>query len=222
MARRMSRFIHFAMARGQGSSRRFGPGLHRLEPRAARSGGGCRQHRRRRHRAGDHRRRGPADQGPGLRSARSPSRRCRLDGRLPAVDGVRPDRSGHHPVGGVRDVDHLLPRRAAHDPARRGRRRAGRRDGGAAAADGLRRAGQHARAVQAQRRAPARVAPVRQGPRRLRLRRGRRRGRHRDRPSTRSNARRHDPGRGRRRGADRRRVPHLGARANRPRRDAWP
>ena len=54
--------------------------------------------------------------------------------------------------------------------------------------DGLRGALQHGRAVQEQRRAGGRVAPVRQGARRLPLRRGCRHPHHRDAPSTPSSA----------------------------------
>ena len=60
--------------------------------------------------------------------------------------------------------DHLLPRRAADDPARRGRCRARRRHRGATAADGLRSAGQHARPLATQRRADPRLAAVRSRP----------------------------------------------------------
>ena len=99
--------------------------------------------------------------GPALRQPVRHPGAVGLDGGLPAVHGVRPHGPGHHPGRGLRQLGHLLPRRAAHDPARRGGRRPRRRLGGAAAADGLRGARQHGRAVQAQRRPGARLAAVR-------------------------------------------------------------
>ena len=142
-----------------------------------------------------------------------------LDGRLHALDGVRPHRPGHHPGRRLRDVGHRVPRRAPPDPRRRVRRRPGRRLGGAALADGLRRAREHDRAVEAQRRPGDGVAAVRPDPRRVRLRRGRRRRRRR--------VAAHALARGatihrrdRRRRADRRRLPHLRPGADRPRPDA--
>ena len=136
--------------------------------------------------------------------------------RLHAVDGVRADRSGHHPGRRLRDLGHRLPRRAAADPRRRVRRRPGRRLGGADLADGPGRAGQHGRPVQAQRRPGDGLAAVRRHARRVRPRRGRRGGRRRV-ARTRPRARRDAAGRGHRRGPDRRRVPHQRARPDRPR-----
>ena len=59
----------------------------------------------------------PRHEGPALRV--SPFAIPALSGsmaRLPAVDGVRPDRPGHHPGRGLRDVGHRVPGRAAADP----------------------------------------------------------------------------------------------------------
>ena len=117
MARRMSRFIHLAIGRGQGGRPRLG---HRLRGDVA----------------------GPAR--PGRASSSTPAaagsrqiidgthihdskgprfviavRRAGpvgLDGRLHAVDGVRPDRAGHDPGRRLRDVGHRLPRRAPAHP----------------------------------------------------------------------------------------------------------
>ena len=157
-----------------------------------------------------------------IRSARSP---------IPALSGSMAacqlsmeygaDRAGHHPGRRVRELGHRLPRRLADDPARRGRRGPRGRLGGAAAADGLRGARQHGRAVEAQRRPDARLAAVRPRPRRLPVRRGRGGRGHRVRRA-RAGARRDHPGRGPGRRPDRRCVPHLGTRADRPRRGTAP
>ena len=133
MARRMSRFIHLAMARRQGGRRATRASTSRRWTQdAARPGRRRRQHGRRR------------DRGRSSTAPTSTTRRARassvavrdagavgLDGRLHAVDGVRPDRPGHDPGRRVRDVGHRVPRRAAADPRRRVRRRPGRRLRGA-------------------------------------------------------------------------------------------
>ena len=147
MARRMSRFIHFAMGAGKEAVRDSGIDFAAMTPGAARPGRRRRQHRRRRDRA-DHRRDPrPRPEGPALRQPVRRAGPVGLDGRLHAVDGVRPDRPGHDPGRRLRDLGHRLPRRAPADPRRRVRRRPDRRLRGADLADGRGRAGQHDRAV---------------------------------------------------------------------------
>ena len=197
MARRMSRFIHFAMAAGKEAVARLGHRLRGDEPGAARPRRRRRQHRRRRDRA-DHRRHArPRQQGPALRVARSRCRPCRARWAPHAVDGVRPDRSGHDPGRRLRDVGHRLPRRAPPHPDRRVRRRPGRRLRGARSGRwAWRRSANMARPVEAQRLARDGLAAVRRDPRRVRPRRGRRRRRRRvagARPRARRDADRRDP-----------------------------
>ena len=89
-----------------------------MTPGAARPRRRRRQHRRRRHRA-DHRRHPrPRPEGPALRLAVRDPGAVGLDGRGDAVDGVGPDRPGHHPGRRVRHVGHRLPGRPAADPRR--------------------------------------------------------------------------------------------------------
>ncbi len=97
MARRMSRFIHLGHGRRQGGRRGFAARLQRLEPGASRSCRGLRQHRRRWPRPGHRRRRGGARERPQLRQPLRHPGALGLDGGLPALDGLRPDRPGHHP-----------------------------------------------------------------------------------------------------------------------------
>ena len=117
MARRMSRFIHFAMAAGKEAVARRRASTSRRWTRSSATGSASSST--------------PAAAGSS-RSSTAPTsttRRARascrpfaipaLSGsmaRLHAVDGVRPDRSGHDPGRRLRDVGHRLPRRAAADP----------------------------------------------------------------------------------------------------------
>ena len=119
---------------------------------------------------------------------------------------------------------------AFHDALRliadgRVRRRPGRRDGGADPGGRRRRAGQHGRALEAERRPDAGLAPVRPRPRRLRPGRGRGRGGRRVAGPC-AGARGDAAGGGPRRRPDGRRLPHLGAGADRarapPGRCRWP
>ena len=140
MARRMSRFIHLAMAAGKEAVADSGIDFAAMtEEQRDRvgvvvntGGGGIEQIIDGTH---VHDTKGPRFVSP----VRRPGA-VGLDGRRDAVDGVRPDRPGHHPGRRLRHVGHRLPRRAAADPDRRVRRRPGRRLGGADLADGRRRA----------------------------------------------------------------------------------
>ena len=113
-------------------------------------------------------------------SRRTPSRCSCPTARRPCVGLELGARAGvHTPVSApARPAPRPSRYGARHDPHRPGRRRRRRRHRGRASTRcriaALRR---DAGAVDAQRRARARVAPVRQGPRRLRPRRGRRRPR---------------------------------------------
>ena len=118
MARRMSRFIAFAMAAGKEAVTDAGIDFAAMDEDARdrvgvvvnTGGGGLEQVIDGTH---IHDTRGPA--------LREPVRRARtvgLDGRLHAVDGVPPDRSGHDPGRRLRDVGDRLPRRPAADPDR--------------------------------------------------------------------------------------------------------
>ena len=219
MARRMSRFIHLAMAAGKEAVADCGARLHRLEPRAARSGRGRGQHRRRRPGAGHRRHRGAPREGPAAQV--SPFAIPALSGSMAACQ-LSMEYGLTGPVitqvaACASSVIAFLDA-PAHDPARRGRRRARRRLGGAAAADRLR----GARPTWA--RCPS-ATTIRSTPR------GRSTGTATGSCSARAPASwslesaEHALARGatiqcrgHRRGADRRRVPHLGARADRPRR----
>ena len=102
MARRMSRFIHLAMGAGKEAVADAGLDFSEWTPeqrdRAAvainTGGGGIEQVVMR---PGDAR-----DEGPGPGQPVRVSGTFSIDGRVPAVDGIRPDRPGHHPVRGVR------------------------------------------------------------------------------------------------------------------------
>ena len=152
MARRMSRFIHFAMAAGKEAVADSGIDFaamtederDRVGVVVNTGGGGIEADHRRNPR--------PRQQGPALRQPVRGPGPVGLDGRRAAVDGVRPHRPGHDPGRRLRHVGHRLPRRAPAHPDRRVRRRPRRRLGGADRADGRRRARQHGRALEAQRR----------------------------------------------------------------------
>ena len=117
MARRMSRFIHFGVAAGEGGGRATPASTSAMAPEqrdrvavVVNTGGGG-------HGAG-HRRRGhDPRQGPRPgQPVRHPGA-VGLDGRGPGVDAVRPDRAGDHPGRGVRrrviafqDALRLIPR----------------------------------------------------------------------------------------------------------------
>ena len=81
MARRMSRFIHFAMAAGRRRSR-LRARLRGDDPGAARPRRRRRQHRRRRHRAGHRRDARPRQEGPAPRQPVRGPGAVGLDGRL--------------------------------------------------------------------------------------------------------------------------------------------
>ena len=174
--------LHPSRDRGRQGSRRATPGIDfaAMYDGAAGSRRRRRQHRRRRHR-GDHRRAPTSTtrKGPRFVSAVRRAGAVGLDGRLHALDGVRPDRPGHHPGRRLRDLGHRLPRRPPAHPTRRVRRRPRRRLRGADRADGRRGALEHDRALEAQRLPGDRVAAVRPDARRVRARRGRRRRRRR-------------------------------------------
>ena len=178
MARRMSRFIHFAMAAGKEAIAHAGLDFGRQTPEQRDRVGRRREHGRRRHRA-DHR--GDAHGRRARPALRQPVRDpgpLGLDGRLHALDGVRPDRAGHGPDGRLRDLDHRLPRRPPPDPVGRGGRGPDGRQRGADPPGGHRGARQHGRPLEAQRRPDAGEPAVRPRSRRVRPRRGRgRRGR---------------------------------------------
>ena len=162
-------------------------------------------------------------EGEGLAAALAVHRADADAERLGGLDqhrARRPGRGAHHGerVRVRRRGDRL---RHGHDQVRPGRRRAGRRHRGRDHAAEHRRVRGDARPVHPQRRAGARLPPVRQGPGRLRARRGRRhrragvggaRG-----PPRRDRAR----GRGRRRLLGRR-APHRPARPGRQRGDPRP
>ena len=142
---------------------------------AARSGRRRRQHRRRRDRA-DHRRHRTSTTRR-VRASSVPFAVPALSGSmaaLHALDGVRPDRPGHHPGRRLRHLGHRVPRRPAPDP-----RPASATSSWPAAPRrrsvpmGVAALGEHDRALEAQRRARDRVAAVRRDARRLRPRRGR-------------------------------------------------
>ena len=159
-----------------------------MTPGAARPRRRRRQHRRRRHRA-DHRRHPrPRHQGPALRQPVRGPGAVGLDGRLHALDGVRPDRPGHHPGRRLRHLGHRVPGRPAADP-----RRASATSSLAGGSEapiwpmGVAALVEHDRAVEAQRLAGDRLAAVRRDARRVRARRGRRgRGRRVARPRARA------------------------------------
>ena len=217
MARRMSRFIHLAMGAGKEAVASSGIDFAAMSRGPARPRRRRREHGRRRDR-GDHRRH-PRPRHRRARGScpRSRSRRCRA--RWPAAC-CRWSTGSPGPV--MTQVAACATSVIAfHDALRL--IATGECDvvlaGGSEApvrADGRRGARQHGRAVEAQRLARDGVAPVRRDPRRVRARRGRGRGGRRvarARARARRDADRRDP----RRGADRRRVPHLRAGPDGPR-----
>ena len=102
MARRMSRFIHFGMAAGNEAVGTSGLDFATWDARAARPCRRRREHRRRRAGAGHRRHPRARDQGPRPgQPVRDPGA-VGDHGRVPALDGVRPDRPGDHPGRRVR------------------------------------------------------------------------------------------------------------------------
>ena len=174
MARRMSRFIHFAMGAGKQAVADSGIDFAAMTPEQrdrcgviVNTGGGGIEAIIDGTHVHDH-------QGPPVRiRVRGPGP-VGLDGRLPAVHRVRAHGARDDPGRRVCDVGDRVPRRAAADRDRRVRRRPGRRIGGADRADGRCRAVQHDRALEAQRLARDGIPAVRQDPGRVRARRGRR------------------------------------------------
>ena len=139
MARRMSRFIHLGMAAGKEAMADAGLDFDGLEPRAARPRGRRGEHRR----AAAWRRSSRARRRSSTRGARfvSPFAIPALSGSMAACQlSMEYGLTGPviTQVAACASLGHLLPRRAADDPARRGRRRRRGRHGGAAPADGLR------------------------------------------------------------------------------------
>jgi 3-oxoacyl-(acyl-carrier-protein) synthase len=106
MARRMSRFIHLAMAAGKEAIADSGS-IQRWS-RSVGTGRRLRQHRRRGS-TGHRRRRGGPREGTQLREPLRHPRRFGIDGSLPDLDGLRPDRSRHHPGGRLCEFGHRLP-----------------------------------------------------------------------------------------------------------------
>ena len=93
MARRMSRFVAFAMAAGKEAVADSGIDFAAMSQDERDRVGRRRQHRWRRPRAGHRRDPRPRPEGPALRVGVRGARPVRLDGRLHALDGVRPDRA---------------------------------------------------------------------------------------------------------------------------------
>ena len=109
MARRMSRFIQLAMGAGMEAVRDAGIDFAAMDQDERdrvgvvvnTGGGGIEQIIDGTH---VHDQKGPRFVGPFAVPGA-----VGLDGRLHAVDGVRADRTGHDPGGGLRDVGHRLP-----------------------------------------------------------------------------------------------------------------
>ena len=116
MARRMSRFIHLAMGAGKEAVADSGIDFAAMSPEQRdrvgvvvnTGGGGIEQIIDGTH---VHDQKGPRFVSPFAVPALSGSM-----ARGVAVDGVGPDRAGHHAGGRLRDVGHRLPRRAAAHP----------------------------------------------------------------------------------------------------------
>ena len=142
MARRMSRFIHLAMGAGKEAVRDSGIDFEAMSEAerdrvgvVVNTGGGGIEAIIDGTHVHD-------TKGPALRERVRRAGPVGLDGRLHDLDGVRPDRPGHHPGRRLRDLGHRLPRRPAAHPLRRVRRRPRRRLGGA---DRARWASRHSR-----------------------------------------------------------------------------
>ena len=142
MARRMSRFIHFAMASGKEAVADSGIDFKAMSPDQRdrvgvvvnTGGGGIEQ----------------IIDGTHVHDQKGP-RPVGLDGRRDAVDGVGPDRAGDDPGRRVRNLGHRLPRRASARARWRVRRRPHRWVGSARLADGRGGTRQHDRALEAER-----------------------------------------------------------------------
>ena len=138
MARRMTRFIHFAMAAGKEAVADSGIDFAAMSQEqrdrvgvVVNTGGGGIEAIIDGTHVHD-------TKGPRFVSAVRDPGPVGLDGRGAAVDGVRADRTGDDPGRRLRHVGHRLPRRAPPDPDRRVRRRPRRRVRGAGRADGRR------------------------------------------------------------------------------------
>ncbi len=222
MARRMSRFIHFAMATAKEAIVASGIDFaamsqderDRVGVVMNTGGGGLEQVIDGRTLTISRRARGS--------SAHSPSPRCR---RLMGADLLHMEYGLTGPVMTQTAACVRPTILAFHDALRLVEvRRCGRRPGrgpprGPGPPDGARGAREHGRPLEAQRRSGARLAPLRPRPRRLRPRRGRRDGGRRV-ARARARAERDADRRNHRRRPDRRRVPHQRARAHRARPDA--
>ena len=219
MARRMSRFIHFAMAAGKEAVAHAGLDFaaftqeqkDRVGVVVNTGGGGIEEIIEGTHTADT---RGPRFVSPFAIPALSGSMAaCMLS------HGMGADGAGHDPDGGLRDVDHRLPRCASPHPGGRGGRGADGRQRGTRSPGRHRGPRQHGGALEAQRRAGTGEPPVRPRSRRIRPGRGRRR-RRRGVTGPCAGAGSHPDRRGPRRGAHRRCPPHLRPRADRAQRHA--
>ena len=151
MARRMSRFIHFAMASSVEAIAAAGLDLsNATEDQRDRIGRGH-QHGRRRARAGHRRDARPRREGPGPGLAVRDPGALGFDGRGAGLDALRDHGPGDDPGRGVREQRDRVPGRAAPDPDRRVRRGHRGRHRGGDPAGRRRRARQHGRALEAQR-----------------------------------------------------------------------